>query len=131
SRVFTGTWPLQDFISANPLEGLIDETFADAARIAGENLGARVVPSEAWMRGLHHDGRITDDDLHRALEVRVPQALRQPPVVLAGNAFTPQGILIADLLHGDLVPDPQRTHLVLARRRDGRLADRIETHTIT
>lgn len=130
-RIFTGTWPLQDFISGNPLEGLIDEPFTDAARIAAELLGARVMPPETWMRELHQGGRITDADLRRALRTLVPRLFQQSPITVGSSVFDPDEIVLVDLLHGLTVPTPQRTRLTLSQRLDADVAALVETHVIT
>lgn len=131
SRIFTGTWPLQDFISGNPLEGLIDEPFTEAARIAGQLLGSRVMPPETWMRELYKGGRITDADLRRALQTLAPRVFEQSPITVGSTVFEPDEIILVDLLHGLTVPTPKRTQLTLAQRLDSDVASRIETHVIT
>jgi uncharacterized protein YbcC (UPF0753/DUF2309 family) len=54
----TAYWPLRSFIAANPLQGLEDRPFEDAARLAGTLFGGRAYPAPAMLRDALADGRI-------------------------------------------------------------------------
>jgi uncharacterized protein YbcC (UPF0753/DUF2309 family) len=46
----TPYWPLRHFIAANPLQGLEEQPFEEAARLAGTLFGGRAYPSAAMLR---------------------------------------------------------------------------------
>lgn len=131
ARILATTWPLQDFIAVNPLGGLTDKPFTDAAETVADVLGARVLPSEAWMRAAWQRGRITDADLRAALARHAPTALSRPSLQLAGRHLEPETVLLAELHHGLTAPHPQRGRRTLLERLDAEAAALLDTHTIT
>ncbi len=106
------TWPLADFIAVNPLFGLLDRPFTEAATHAGDLLGARATPDETWLRAAWQRGRITDDDLRAALTRRHPAVLRRRPLTLGDRVHDPVDLLLADLQRGIACPPaaPAGTH---------------------
>ncbi|GAA1441099.1 MULTISPECIES: DUF2309 domain-containing protein [Nocardiopsidaceae] len=124
------TWPLADFIAVNPLSGLVDRPFADAAIAAADLFGARVTPEEAWLRAAWRHGRITDDDVRAALIRRHPEALRCPPLTLGGRTYEPVDLLSADLHQGITNPPPIRRARTATEVLAPDMAALLDTHTI-
>ncbi|MBC3193948.1 DUF2309 domain-containing protein [Pseudonocardia sp. C8] len=124
------TWPLADFIAVNPLSGLLDRPFADAATTAADLLGARVTPDETWLRAAWQRGRITDDDLRAALARRHPTALQRGPLTLGNRAYDPVDLLVADLHQGIACPPPRRQARTAAEALAPEVAALLNTHTI-
>lgn len=124
------TWPLADFIAVNPLSGLLDRPFADAAAIAADLLGARVTPEETWLRAAWRRGRITDDDLRAALARRLPAVLRRGPLPLGNRAYEPIALLLADLHQGITCPPPRRQGRTTAETLAPEVAALLDTHTV-
>ncbi|GAB3767831.1 DUF2309 domain-containing protein [Microlunatus parietis] len=124
------TWPLADFIAVNPMAGLMDRPFTEAATVAADLLGARVTPDEPWLRAAWRCGRITDDDLRAVLARRHPAALRRGPLTLGSRAYDPVDLLVADLHQGVTSPPPRRQAGTAAEALDPDLAALLNTHTI-
>ncbi|WP_053208048.1 DUF2309 domain-containing protein [Jiangella muralis] len=124
------TWPLADFIAVNPLAGLMDRPFAEAATVAADLLGARVTPDEPWLRTAWRCGRITDDDLRAVLARRHPAAPWRGQLILGSRAYDPVELLVADLHQGVTSPPPRRQALTAAEALDPDLAALLNTHTI-
>ncbi|MFI1562333.1 DUF2309 domain-containing protein [Streptomyces sp. NPDC020490] len=131
ARILPPNWPLRDFIAVNPLGGLTEKPFAEAAETAGILLGARALPPETWLRAAWRRGRITDADLRAALASHAPTALDGPAISLSGRRLEPETVLLAELHHGLLPPHPQRTNRTLLERLDPQAAALLETHIIT
>ncbi|WP_171822633.1 DUF2309 domain-containing protein [Sulfobacillus thermosulfidooxidans] len=69
AKIIAPLWPIRTFIARNPLMGLDDRPFHEAVQQGFELLGRRGYLSEYQFREFYQSGRITDDDLDRALEV--------------------------------------------------------------
>lgn len=61
-------WPLKHFVAVNPFLGITDCSFADAARLMAGAAGARMTMPRAFYRDAVAEGRITDQDLAKALQ---------------------------------------------------------------
>lgn len=61
-------WPLKHFVAVNPFFGMINRSFADAARLMAETAGARMTMPRVFYRNAIAEGRITDQDLAQALQ---------------------------------------------------------------
>lgn len=72
ARVISPLWPLHTFIAVNPLDGLVELGFDEAAAQAQRWLRARCFPDAGWLRTAHHAGRITDADLRASVLARHP-----------------------------------------------------------
>lgn len=68
AKILAPLWPIRTFIARNPLMGLDDRPFHEAVHQGYELLGRRGYLSEHQFVEFYHAGRITDDDLDRALE---------------------------------------------------------------
>lgn len=124
------TWPLADFIAVNPLFGLLDRPFTEAATHAGDLLGARATPDETWLRAAWQRGRIADDDLRAALTRRHPAVLRRSPLTLGDRVHDPVDLLLADLHRGIACPPPHRRARTAAEALAPDVAGLLDTHTI-
>ena len=92
--------PIHAFVAQNPLQGLEHLHFDRALREARRLLGGRgYLPNEAFRR-IYANGRITRDDLVRALEAQVPHLLDRPPIEVRGRRITARDVCLAQLLHG-------------------------------
>ena len=127
ARVLPTHYPLETFIAVNPLTGMLAMPFEQAVRRAGDLYGVRGTLPESAYRTLYSAGRITDDDLNRALLRRHPNLAGEPPVFLAGLRLSATELLRADLLHGKEFPDPERRYHIRAEHHDPRIADQIDT----
>lgn len=74
-------WPLKHFVAVNPFLGYVDRSFESAAARLARVTGARALMPREWFRRHVDSGRITRDDVARALELRAPG---NAPDVLAG-----------------------------------------------
>lgn len=127
ARVLPTHYPLQTFIAVNPLSGMLAMPFEQAIRRAGDLYGVRGTLSESSFRRLYQVGRITDDDLDRALVGRHPNLVAEPPVYLGGRRLSGADLLRADLLYGLEHPDPLRRYRTLAEQCAPRVADSVDT----
>ena len=100
-------WPLTAFVAVNPLGGLTDLPFAEAAAAARGWFGARThLPLEAY-RAEHARGTVTDADLERAVVRHDPTLAQRPPLDIGGVRVDHVELVRWDLLCGpvaDLVP---------------------------
>jgi hypothetical protein len=74
--------------------------FEQAIRRAGDLYGIRGVLDEEAFRRFYRDGRITDNDLDRALAHRFPNLANGEELRLGERVVSPLEFLRADLLHG-------------------------------
>ncbi len=93
ARVLPTHYPLDTFIAVNPLAGLQAMPFEQAIRRAGDLYGTPGTLSESVFRTLYHQGRITDDDLDRALIRRDPILAEEPDLQLANRRVTTTALL--------------------------------------
>ena len=127
ARILTPTWPITTFIAVNPLGGLEDRPFADAARLAGELFGARAALPETAFRTAYRDGRVTDRDLMTALRrLDVP---RGAPLLFGVGSITADQLRLADLLHGTPAPGPRRRAATRSTREAPELAATVDAQT--
>ncbi len=93
-------WPLTAFVAVNPLGGLTDLSFAEAAAAARGWFGARThLPLDAY-RTEHACGTVTDADLDRAILRHQPTLADAPSLDLGRLRVDPLDIVRWDLLHG-------------------------------
>lgn len=123
--IISRSWPLETFIAVNPLGALEDRPFDEAIGLAGDVLGARGVMDERWFRSEFKRGRITDHDLRNALEARLGDVLTAPPVVVAGERFSRESLLLCDLLEGEPSPPPRRRSLTISETLSPEVAARV------
>ena len=113
-------WPLTTFVAVNPLGGLTDLPFADAASAARGWFDARThLPLEAY-RAEHARGTVTDADLDRAILRHDPSLADRRPIDLGGVIVDPVDIVRWDLLHGPAAAPLAPT------RRSGTVADALD-----
>lgn len=67
STIIAPSWPIRTFIARNPLMGLDELPFSDAVRRGRAVLGGRGYLTEEKFRAFYRAGRITDEDIDRAL----------------------------------------------------------------
>ena len=108
-------WPLTSFVAVNPLGGLTDLAFHEAAASARGWFGARThLPLEAY-RAEHARGTVTDADLDRAILRHEPSLVDRQPLDLGGVGVDRLDVVRWDLLHGPTAePLPPRETGALA-----------------
>ncbi|MEW6324022.1 MAG: putative inorganic carbon transporter subunit DabA, partial [Nitrospirota bacterium] len=120
-EIVAAYWPMRTFVHHNPLHGLEDLHFDDAARRAHELLGGRGYLSNARYRNYLRAGRIRPVQADAAL---APLALDKK-ATLGPRTVTHGEVLRAHLLHGITAPAPESIdtlEAVVARHPDrGRL----------
>ncbi|CAA0126009.1 Uncharacterised protein [Mycolicibacterium vanbaalenii] len=126
ARVLPTHYPLDTFIAVNPLAGLQAMPFEQAIRRAGDLYGTPGTLSESVFRTLYHQGRITDDDLDRALIRRDPILAEEPDLQLANRRVTTTALLRADLLHGAPAPEPLRRRRTRSEERAAAAAGTVD-----
>lgn len=129
ARILAPTWPIETFIAINPLGGLEDRPFAEALATAADALGARSTLDESAFRVAHAAGRVTDEDLRRALRRRHPGALARPPVALGRRLVPAAELLLADLRHGHPAPPPVRRLGMVSERIAPEVARAVDAET--
>ena len=83
-------WPLRHFVAVNPYLGLTDRSFVDAAQRLAQAAGAATTMDRAFYATAIADGRITEDDLARALAADpLPSDGPQDAAGLKQAAFAP------------------------------------------
>ena len=108
ARVVPTHYPLETFIAVNPLAGLEGMPFEQAIRRAGDLYGTPGTIGAEAFRQFHRDGRITDDDLDRALQRRYPNLSDEPELQLGGRRISPLELMRTDLVHGCGTVQPKR-----------------------
>ena len=108
-------WPLTSFVAVNPLGGLTDLAFHEAAASARGWFGARThLPLEAY-RAEHARGTVTDADLDRAILRHEPSLVDRQPLDIGGVGVDRLDVVRWDLLHGPTAePLPPRETGALA-----------------
>lgn len=91
--------PIHAFVAQNPLQGLEHLPFDIAVREAQRLFGAQGYPSPEAFRRIYASGRITRDDLARALEIRFPALSSRPPVEVRGRRVEARDVCLVHLLH--------------------------------
>ena len=136
ARVVPTHYPLETFIAVNPLAGLEGMPFEQAIRRAGDLYGIRGVLDEEAFRRFYRDGRITDNDLDRALAHRFPNLSNGEELRLGERMVSPLEFLRADLLHGTPhagrgigTPHAGRQPLTRAAEHASAVADIVDAQT--
>jgi hypothetical protein len=107
-------WPLQSFVAVNPFLGLSEERFGEACQTMKRVADAHMLMPREHYLGLLAEGRITDRDLHEALQaspelVAVPKSLASLKETLeteptyAGEAF----VTVTEILDRSLQLDTE------------------------
>jgi hypothetical protein len=121
SEIIAYYWPMRTFVHHNPLHGLEDRHFHDAAGHAQQMLGAAgYLPNEIF-RDYFRAGRILPRDLDAALK---PLAQKHE-VQLGGRTVRRFEVLRAHLLHGLDAPPDEMLDALIPRRPDGRLLEQL------
>ncbi len=128
-RILPMHYPLEAFIAVNPLGGLEELPFARAIEVAQQWYGTAGTLPETTFRAAHSAGRITDHDLHTALTAALPRLLDSPGAILGQRHLSAFDLLHADLLHGQVPPQPARAAGTQAEQRDPAVADTIDAQT--
>lgn len=128
SDVLVPAWPIGSFIAVNPLGGLEQHGFEEAARRAGAALGARGHLAEERFRELAAAGRIDHGDLRAALVRRHPRAAREAGVQLGDRRLSAGDVLLLDLLHAPPAA-PATVDRTVGERVDALLGTRIAEAT--
>ena len=81
ARAIPPAFPLDATVAVNPFLGYVDRSFESTAARLGRVTGARALMPREWFRRHVESGRITRDDVARALELR---ATGGAPDALAG-----------------------------------------------
>ncbi len=100
SKVLPPKGPIHAFVAQNPLQGLEELPFDHAVREAQRLLKGQGYLSNEAFRRIYASGRITKDDLVRALETQVPHLTRHPPIEVGGQRVEARDVCLAQLLHG-------------------------------
>lgn len=128
ARVVPTHYPLETFIAVNPLAGLERMPFEQALQRAADLYGIGGTLGEPTFRGLHRDGRISDEDLDRALTQRYPNLADAPDLHL-GRDVRPLELLRADLLYGIGGPPPKRRMLTRSERCGSQVIGTVDAQT--
>ncbi|MFZ5863897.1 MAG: DUF2309 domain-containing protein [Nitrospirota bacterium] len=125
SEMVAQYWPMRTFVHHNPLHGLEELHFEEAARRARQALGGMTyLPNEVF-RDYVRTGRIRSDEIDDALK---PLA-QDHQVALGDRKLTHLDVLRAHLLHGMSAPPDDVLDAMIERRKDRRailaLADRL------
>lgn len=128
ARVLPVHYPLNTFIAVNPLAGLQTMPFEQAIRRAGDLYGTLGTLPENTFRSLYRQGRVTDDDLDKALIRRYPILAEEPDLRLGERTLTATELLRGDLLYGHTCPDPVRRYRIRAEQRAPEVAGTIDAH---
>lgn len=120
-RILSPKGPIHAFVAQNPLQGMEHLPFDRAVREAHRVVGGRGYLSNGVLRRIVASGRITRDDLFRALEIQVPHLTRRPPLEARGAPVEARDICLVQVLHGiDPLPHGtlqwQVTHAKATRR---------------
>jgi uncharacterized protein YbcC (UPF0753/DUF2309 family) len=99
-RILSPKGPIHGFVAQNPLQGLEHLPFDGAVREAHRLLGGRGYLSNEAFRRIYASGRITRDDLVRALDTQVSHLTRRPPLEVRGRRAEPRDVCLAQVLHG-------------------------------
>jgi hypothetical protein len=99
-RILSPKGPIHAFVAQNPLQGLEHLPFDRALREAQRLLGGRGYLSNEAFRRIYANGRITRDDLVRALEAQAPHLVRRPTMEVRGGSITARDACLVQLLHG-------------------------------
>ena len=97
-------WPLTSFVAVNPLDGLTERSFVDAAELARRWYPAASHLSIDAYRAEHAADAITDADLDAAIADHLPEIDQQQPLDLGGVQVPVHRLVRHDLLHGPSRP---------------------------
>jgi uncharacterized protein len=100
SRILSPKGPIHAFVAQNPLQGLEHLPFDRAVREVHRLLGGRGYLSNEAFRGILATGRITRDDLLRALDSLVPHLTGRPRQEARGKRVEPRDVCLVQLLFG-------------------------------
>jgi hypothetical protein len=92
--------PIHGFVAQNPLQGLEYLPFDGAVTQARRLLGGQGYLSNDAFRRIYASGRITKEDLMRALEAHAPHLTMRPPIEVHGRRVEARDVCLAQLLHG-------------------------------
>jgi uncharacterized protein YbcC (UPF0753/DUF2309 family) len=101
SSTIGALYPLTAFVASNPLGGLEDLSFAEAAKVGAELWGARPGPTAAVLRRALDEGRVTSADVDSVVAEAIGGALDRGTSV--AGVWLDRGSLARSLL----VMDPQ------------------------
>jgi hypothetical protein len=107
-RILSPKGPIHGFVAQNPLQGLEHLPFDRAVREAHRILRGRGYLSSGAFRRLYAGGRISRDDLRRALSVQIPHLTRLPALEVRGTRVEPYEVCLVQMLH-DIGPLPHGT----------------------
>lgn len=125
AKEISPAWPLERFVAVNPLAGIEHLPFADAVVHAQRTFGAPGWRAEEELRAAERDGRITDQELRRALRARLGADADLEIGLGDHRTATLEAILLADLRHAPAVAPQSRQALTPAEAWDVHLGDRI------
>ncbi len=125
SEIIAPYWPMRTFVHHNPLHGLEELPFEEAARRAQQILGGKSYLANELFRDYVRSGRIRPHHIDAALK---PHA-HEKQVALGHRQITDFDVLRAHLLHGVSSPPEDVLEALIARRQDRHvitaLADRL------
>ncbi|MGH7411374.1 MAG: putative inorganic carbon transporter subunit DabA, partial [Candidatus Methylomirabilis sp.] len=100
SKILPPKGPIDAFVAQNPLQGLEHLPFDQAIRDEAQRLlgGQGYLSNEAF-RQIYASGRITQDDLSKALETKAPHLARRPPIEVRGRRVEAIDVCLAQMLH--------------------------------
>ncbi|MBI3995324.1 MAG: DUF2309 domain-containing protein [Nitrospirae bacterium] len=125
SEIIAPYWPMRTFVHHNPLHGLEELPFEEAARRARQLLGGRSYLPNELFRDYVRSGRILPDQIDAALKPRA----QDKQVALGNRTLTHFELLRAHLLQGISAPPEDVLDAMISRRPDrtmiNTLADRV------
>ncbi|MEI3868283.1 DUF2309 domain-containing protein [Microbacterium sp. CCNWLW134] len=128
ARAISPHYPLETFIARNPVADYERLSFEDAIRAVAADHGAGLTHPEPVFRQLLAAGRITPDDLRRAIAFHVAEA-RSPRILCCGETEVTVGeLLLIDLCHAPADASPRPALQTPAALRAPKAHARIDEH---
>lgn len=124
SEIIAQYWPMRTFVHHNPLHGLENLHFDEAAQRAQRVLGGRSYLSNQLFRDYVRSGRILPHQIDSALKPRV----HHKQVRLGHRKITNFDVFRAHLLHGISAPPEDVLDAVIARRPDRTVINTLADH---
>lgn len=118
ARLIAPVWPVERFIAVNPLHGLVEVGFDGAVDQARRWLRATGYPGRDDLRDALADGRIDLDDVRAVLREQLPLLCASAGAAVGAGAVAALDVLVADLVHGIDLPDPDHAPRTAAERFD-------------
>lgn len=124
SEIIAPYWPMRTFVHHNPLHGLEELHFEEAAQRAHRLLGGRSYLPNEMFRDYVRSGRILPSQIDAALKPRA----QDKQVALGSRTITQFELLRAHLLQGISAPPEDVLDAMIGRRPDRSVFHALESH---